>query len=322
MHVVRQLPKIENERLIIGPETIDDAGIYRLTDDVAVIQTVDFITPVVDDPYVFGQIAAANSLSDVYAMGGTPITALNIVGFPVGILELDVLTQMLKGGIEKMKEAGVALMGGHTVDDREMKYGLAVTGTVHPDRIIANAGARPGDVLILTKPVGIGIVTTGIKAGVVEASLADRVTQSMAALNNKAAEAMVHVGVHACTDITGFGLLGHASEMVQNSRAGFLLSATKVPVFPGAVDLAQQGVLPGGSLSNREFYSKCVVWESSAPEELRSVFYDAQTSGGLLISVEEGRSKELLERMHQAGDADAAIIGEVAENPVGKIVVS
>lgn len=322
MHVVHQLPKIENERLIIGPDSIDDAGVYRLTDDVAIIQTVDFITPVVDDPYMFGQIAAANSLSDVYAMGGTPITALNVVGFPVGILDLDFLTQMLKGGIEKMKEANVVLMGGHTVDDREMKYGLAVTGTVHPDRIMANAGAQPGDVLILTKPVGIGVVTTGIKAGMVEADVADRVTQSMAALNKKAAEAMVEVGAHACTDISGFGLLGHASEMVENSRNGFHLYAEKVPVFSGAVDLAQKGILPGGSLANQEFYSKYVIWDSSAPEDLQSVFYDAQTSGGLLISVKKEKSDELLERVHQAGDEDATIVGEVVEDPVGKIIVS
>jgi len=276
MQVLHQLPIIKDDRILVGPETVDDAGVYRLTDDVAIIQTVDFITPVVDDPYMFGQITAANSLSDVYAMGGRPVTALNVVGFPVGVLDLDILTRMLKGGIDKMSEAGVALMGGHTVDDRELKYGLAVTGTVHPDRIIANAGALPGDVLILTKPVGIGVVTTGIKAGMVDPGLAERATRSMATLNKTAAEAMIHIGVNACTDITGFGLLGHASEMMINSKVGFRFHAEDVPVFEGVVELADQGVLPGGSLANQEFYSKYVQWESSADEKLQPVFYDAQ----------------------------------------------
>lgn len=322
MQVLHQLPKIEDDRIIVGPETIDDAGVYRLTDDIAIVQTVDYITPVVDDPYMFGKITVANSLSDVYAMGGKPITALNVVGFPVGILDLDVLTQMLKGGIEKMKEAKVALMGGHTVDDRELKYGLAVTGLVHPDRIVSNAGAKPGDVLVLTKPVGIGVVTTGIKAGMVETELTEQVTRSMAVLNDKAAEAMIRADAHACTDITGFGLLGHASEMMENSGVGFQLIAEDIPVFSGAVDLADQGLLPGGSIANQEFYSKHVLWEPSADTKLQPVLYDAQTSGGLLISVERERSEELLEHLHRDGVNDAAIIGEVIPEPVGKIIVS
>jgi len=321
MQVVHQLPKIKDDRILVGPGTIDDAGVYRLSDDVAIIQTVDFITPVVDDPYTFGQITAANSLSDVYAMGGTPITALNVVGFPVDILDLDILTRMLKGGIDKMIEAGVALMGGHTVDDRELKYGLAVTGTVHPDRIVANAGALPGDVLILTKPVGIGIATTGIKAGMVGDNLAEEVTRTMAILNRAAAEAMIHIGVHACTDITGFGLMGHASEMMTNSKVGFRFHAQEVPIFAGVLELADQGVLPGGSLANREFYSKYVLWESTADEKLKSVFYDAQTSGGLLIAVEKEKSPELLERLHADGVTDAVVIGEVVSEPAGKIAV-
>ena len=322
MQVVRQLPMIEDDRILVGPGSIDDAGVYRLTDEVAIIQTVDFITPVVDDPYMFGQITVANSLSDVYAMGGKPITALNVVGFPVGILDLDILTQILKGGIEKMKEANVALMGGHTIDDRELKYGLAVTGTVHPDRIVSNAGAKPGDVLLLTKPVGIGVVTTGIKAGMVETELADLVTEFMAMLNDKAAEAMIPYGAPACTDITGFGLLGHASEMMENSNVGFHLIAKQIPLFSGAVELADQGVLPGGSMANREFYSKNVMWESSADIKLQPVLYDAQTSGGLLIAVEGAKSDDLLERLHKEGIVDAAVIGEVIPEPAGKIIVS
>ena len=225
------------------------------------------------------------------------------------------------GGIEKMREAEVALMGGHTIDDREMKYGLAVTGTIHPDRIMTNAGARSGDALVLTKPVGIGVVTTSIKAGMVEAKLADRVIQSMAILNKKAAEAMVEFEAHACTDITGFGLLGHASVMVENRRVGFRLHAEKVPVFPGAGELADQGLLPGGSIANQEFYSKYVIWESTAAEKLQPVFYDAQTSGGLLISVDGKMAEKFLDRLHGEGVQDAAIIGEVVAEPIGKIVV-
>ena len=321
MQVLHQLPKIKDERIIIGPETLDDAGVYRLTDDTAIIQTVDFITPVVDDPYTFGQIAAANSLSDIYAMGGRPITALNVVGFPVGILDLDILARMLRGGIDKMKEAGVALMGGHTVDDRELKYGLAVIGTVHPHRIVSNAGARPGDALVLTKPLGIGIVTTGIKAGIVGPNLAERVTAAMAMLNDRAAEAMIKVGAHACTDITGFGLLGHASEMMENSKVGFRLNAAAIPIFSEAVELAEQGVLPGGSLANREFYSKHVIWEPTAGEKLQPVLYDAQTSGGLFISVDQTKASQLLEQLHDNGVPEATVIGEVIAQPVGKIVV-
>jgi selenide,water dikinase len=321
MHVVRQLPRIEDERLLIGPETADDAGVYRLTDDLALIQTVDFITPVVDDPYMFGQIAAANSLSDVYAMGGQPITAMNIVGFPVGILDLDVLTQILKGGIEKMKEAGVVLMGGHTVDDRELKYGLSVTGIVHPRRIMSNAGARPGDRIILTKPVGIGILTTAIKAGETKPDVADRMISSMATLNKVAAQAMVECEAHACTDITGFGLLGHAFEVADNSHVGLRLFAADIPVFSGAVELSRDGYLPGGSISNQEFYSRYVIWESSASEEYKAVFYDAQTSGGLFISAEKGQADRLLHLLHERGVSDAAVIGEAIQEPRGRIIV-
>jgi len=276
---------------------------------------------VVDDPYTFGQIAAANSLSDVYAMGGQPITAMNIVGFPVGIMDLDVLTQILKGGVEKMKEARVVLMGGHTVDDRELKYGLSVTGTVHPDRIMSNAGARPGDVLILTKPVGIGIITTAIKAGLAKPEVAEKVIRSMATLNRTAAQAMVECGAHACTDITGFGLLGHAFEVADNSRVAFRLFADKIPVFSGAVELAREGYLPGGSVSNQEFYSRHVIWESSAPEAYKPVFYDAQTSGGLFISIEKDQANHLLHLLHERGVADAAVIGEVIDELQGKIIV-
>lgn len=322
MHVLHQLPKIEDDRLILGPEAGDDAGVYRLTDEVAIIQTVDFITPVVDDAYTFGQITVANSLSDVYAMGGKPVMALNVVGFPTGEMDLDILAQMLKGGIEKLKEAGVLLMGGHTVDDRELKYGLAVTGTVHPDRIVTNAGARPGDGLILTKPLGIGIMTTTIKAGKAEAQTVDKAIRAMVALNDEASEAMVAIGAHACTDITGFGLLGHACEMAESSQVAFRLYARKIPIFPEAVELAEAGLIPGGSKANQKFYSQHVTWDSCAPEELQPIFYDAQTSGGLLISVEREKAEELLDRLRQAGVRDAEIIGQVISEPPGMIVVS
>ena len=231
---------------------LDDAGVYKLTDDLAIIQTIDFFTPIVDDPYTFGQIAAANALSDVYAMGGKPLTALNVVCFPTESLNISVLNDILRGGLDKMGEAGVTLVGGHSIDDAELKYGLSVTGTVHPKRLVTNSGAKAGDKLILTKPLGTGIISTALKGGVVDEETIARVTKCMATLNDKASAVMQEVGVHACTDITGFGLVGHTCQLARNSRVGVNIHLASVPFFPEAGEFAKRGFCPAGLHRNRQ----------------------------------------------------------------------
>jgi selenide,water dikinase len=300
----------------------EDAGVYQLREDLAVIQTVDFFTPIVDDPYTFGQIAAANALSDVYAMGGRPLTALNIVCFPVSRLDKTILREILRGGLDKMREAGVLLVGGHSVEDDEPKYGLSVLGVVHPDRVLLNRGARPGDRLILTKPLGTGIAGTAIKAEMASPELAGEAVRSMAALNAAAAaEIEKTAGVHACTDITGFGLLGHACEMIEGAKEGILIRSSEVPYFTGIRDLAETGILPAGLHRNRAFRQGMVAVETTCPEWLADILYDPQSSGGLFVSVAAGEADDLLHRIRAAGVTAASIVGEVtAENP-GRIRV-
>lgn len=300
---------------------LDDAGVYKLTDDLAIIQTVDFFTPIVDDPYAFGQIAAANALSDVYAMGGKPLTAMNLVCFPAKSLDISVLKEILKGGLDKMREAGVILVGGHSIDDKELKYGLSVTGTVHPQRLVTNDGAKAGDKLILTKPLGTGIISTALKAGVVSKETVEKLTKFMVTLNNKASELMQEVGVHACTDITGFGLLGHACQVAENSQVGIKLRHASVPYFPEVIEFAKQGLCPGGLYRNKEFYADRVEFATEVPEYMPLVLFDAQTSGGLLISLAPEPAQLLLERLHEADLQDVAIIGEVVKEPKGMIIV-
>lgn len=299
--------------MLVGTTTADDAGVYRLSDDLAIVQTVDFFTPIVDDPYSFGAISAANSLSDIYAMGGRPLTALNLVAFPTQQLPLELLSDILRGGADKAREAGVTIIGGHSIDDPEPKYGLAVIGLIHPDHIVTNAGAQPGDVLILTKPLGIGIITTGIKRERVDQLTIDKVTEIMTRLNREASEVMVAVGVHACTDITGYGLLGHLREMVLASMVGAQIVANRVPVLPAAWPLAAEKVVPGGTMATRRFLeeSESVEWADSVSNESRTILCDAQTSGGLLIAVPESRADHLLEELRRAGVTDAAAIGEI-----------
>jgi selenide,water dikinase len=301
--------------------SLDDAGVYRLTDDVAIIQTIDFFTPIVDDPYTFGQIAAANALSDVYAMGGKPLTAMNVVCFPATSLDISVLENILKGGLDKMREAGVILLGGHSIDDVELKYGLSVTGTVHPKLLVTNSGAKAGDKLVLTKPLGTGIISTALKAGMVNEETAAKVTECMATLNNKASELMQEVGVHACTDITGFGLLGHACQVAENSQVGIKLYFASVPFFPEVEDFAKMGLCPGGLYRNREFYSKMVEIATQVPEPVQDILFDAQTSGGLLISLAPEAAPRLLGRLHEAGVPQATIIGEVISRPAARVIV-
>jgi selenide,water dikinase len=301
--------------VMVGLERADDAGVYKLSDDLALIQTVDFFTPVVDDPYWFGQIAAANALSDVYAMGGTPKTALNLVAFPVQQMDLSVLRRILQGGMDKLAEAGAVLIGGHSIEDKELKYGLAVTGVVHPARVLVKRNLRAGDRLILTKPLGTGIVNTAIKANMVSKELVDRVIHLMAALNRAAADVMAQFDVHACTDVTGFGLVGHLGEMVEGSGVSARIFADQVPVVPEALEFASMGLIPAGAYRNREFRESMLQVAAAVPRALQDVLFDPQTSGGLLIGVPNDQASGLVTALHDAGVDAAALIGEVLVGP-------
>ena len=311
-----------DENVMIGLERADDAGVYRIKDDLALIQTVDFFTPVVDDPYWFGQIAAANALSDVYAMGGEPRTAMNLVAFPIEEMDLSVLRSIIQGGIDKLEEAGVALVGGHSIQDREIKYGLSVTGLIHPEKVLAKKAMRKGDRLVLTKPLGTGIVNTAIKAAMASDDLIDRVTRLMAALNRDAAEMMGKFAVSACTDVTGFGLLGHLAEMVEGTGVGARIKAQDVPVITEALAFAAMGLIPAGAHNNRSFRENMIDISKSVPRELGDVLFDPQTSGGLLISVSPAAADSLVMALQDGGVADAGIIGEVVEDAQEKIFVA
>lgn len=315
-------PNQEDANLIVGMETSDDAGVYRINSEQAIVQSVDFFTPVVDDPYAFGQIAAANALSDIYAMGAKPLTAMNLVSFPVNKLSMDVLAKILQGGSEKIREAGAVLVGGHSIDDPEPKYGLSVTGIVHPDHVLSNAKAEPGDILVFTKPLGVGIITTGIKRGIVSPAAEAEVIKVMATLNKGAAEAAISVGVHAVTDVTGFGLLGHLHEMLEASGCSAEVYAEAVPVIDSVWDCIKQKAIPGGTQANRRHIENKVDFESDVTEELRIVLFDAITSGGLLLSVPEERVDSLLKRLEEHKTPAAAVIGRVIKGEPGRIAVS
>lgn len=293
----------------------DDAGVYKISEELALIQTLDFFTPIVDDPYAFGQIAAANALSDVYAMGGVPKTAMNIVCFPSQQMDLSVLREILEGGLDKMTEAGVSLVGGHSVDDKELKYGLSVTGFVHPERVLTKRNIKAGSVLILTKPLGTGIINTAIKGGLVSGQLSEKVINSMAQLNRYAAEAMEGFSVNACTDITGFGLAGHLSEMVVGSGVGIRIDSKSLPLFPEALEFASMGLIPAGAYKNREFRKSVVEISSEVPLALTDVLFDPQTSGGLAISVDADQADHLLNTLHSKGLKWASIIGKITTGP-------
>jgi selenide,water dikinase len=304
-------------------EHADDAGVYRLRDDLALIQTVDFFTPVVDDPYTFGRIAVTNALSDVYAMGGKPLTAMNIVCFPVGKMDIGILREILRGGLDQMREAGVILVGGHSVEDDEPKYGLSVTGVIHPDRVLANRGAMPGDRLILTKALGSGIVSTAVKGGVAEPAMQRRSVATMMELNRTAAELLAaRSDIHACTDITGFGLLGHAMEMIEGTKTGMKIYSAAIPYFEGIQELVKMGIFPGGLIRNRKYRQRQIEKGPNCPEWMVDLLFDPQTSGGLFISLPEAGAQELLAEMVKAGLEDAAIVGEVVSTPPGKIIIA
>jgi selenide,water dikinase len=303
-------------------ERADDAGVYKLSDDLAIIQTVDFFTPIVDDPYMFGQIAAANALSDVYAMGGKPLTAMNIVCFPIKTMDISVLREILRGGLDKIKEAGAVLVGGHSIEDSELKYGLSVTGIVHPSKVLTNVGAEAGDRLILTKPLGTGIINTAIKAGMANEESIERVSNYMARLNKTASEVTQEIGARACTDITGFGLLGHACEMIQGTNKGMILYASRIPLFPEAMSFAEMGLVPGGTYRNRDFRIHQVDIDPKASPYFVDILFDAQTSGGLLIAVAGEKAETMVKRLKERGIDEAAIIGEVVNDPRERILVT
>ncbi|RCW51894.1 selenide, water dikinase SelD [Paenibacillus prosopidis] len=320
--VLRNLPlSAPNPNLLVGLDTSDDAGVYKLNDELALVQTLDFFTPIVDEPYAFGQVAAANAISDIYAMGGKPLTVLNIVAFPISTLPKQVLTDILRGAADKVKEAGATLVGGHSIDDKEPKFGLAVTGLVHPDKVRTNAGAKPGDKLILTKPIGVGILTTSIKKDQLNDEEITRVIGVMATLNKAAAETMEPYDVHACTDVTGFGLLGHASEMAKGSKVGIRISKTLVPVLPRVRELAEAGFVPGGTKNNYAHLEGSVTFSEELDQIDQWILCDAVTSGGLLISVEQAQAETLLDKLRIAG-VDAHLIGEVTAEQPGHITVT
>jgi selenide, water dikinase len=310
--VLRHLPKFNDPNLIFGYDTVGDAGVYKISNDVAIVQTVDILTPIADDAFTFGEIAAANSLSDLYVMGAKPITALNIVGFPEK-LDLSYLEKIIQGGTELVKKAGAVMLGGHTIKDEDLKYGLAVTGIVHPDKLITNENCQPGDKLILTKPLGTGVISTALKKKKASEKAIEKINKSMRTLNNVASEAMVEIGVNGCTDVTGFGLLGHALQLAQASNVSLKIDSKKVPTFEEAKEYATKGFYPGGTLKNEKFVRPSIEVKSTVNEIEYMLLCDAQTSGGLLISVEKLKGEKLLHVLRSKGIASAEIIGEVIE---------
>lgn len=309
MQVLHSLPPFDHPDLIVGTETSDDAGVFRLRPDLAIVNTVDFFTPIVDDPYTFGQIAAANALSDVYAMGAEPMTALNIVGFPKGKLDLEVLGEILRGGAERARAAGAVVVGGHSIIDNELKYGMAVTGVVHPERVIRNVGVQAGDALILTKPLGTGIISTALKRRAASPASVRAAVASMTALNKQASAAMRRFPVHACSDITGYGLLGHTFEMASGSGVTVVLEARSMPLLPGARRLAGQGHLTGGCRRNRDYLKDKIAIDPGLKADLVEIALDPQTSGGLLIALPNADATALLGDLRASGIAAAALVG-------------
>lgn len=319
---MEELPKPSHPDLLVGVNTIDDAGVFRLSDDLALVQTVDFFTPVVDDPYTYGAIAAANSLSDIYAMGGEPVTAMNIFCVPKNSVETGFLSEILRGGHDKTQEAGCVIVGGHTVEAKEIKYGLSVTGKINPGKILTMANAQPGDALVLTKPLGTGIVTTAFKLGSVSDEQYQAVTESMLMLNSTASKLAIHYGANACTDITGFSLLGHSWTMAVESRVGIEFYSTSIPTFPGVEALAGQGYLTGGGFNNRKHAEGNIQIDSHISEDVIQVLYDPQTSGGLLISISALVAEDFVDQLKNAGVEYAEIVGHVTEENTGQIIVS
>ena len=319
--VLSRLPAVTDPRVLVGSRTADDAGVFQVSEDLCLVQTVDVFAPCVDDPYEFGRIAACNSLSDVYAMGGTPVTALSIIGYPIHTLDDEWMCLMLRGGMDKLEEAGVALVGGHSINDEEIKFGFAVTGTVDPKAVITNAGAGPGDALVLTKGIGTGIISFAAQMGRASKDSVRTAAVSMTTLNKAASEVMLLMGADACTDVTGFGLLGHLYHIVRESGVTAEVWWDAVPVLPSVREYAEEGIVSGAAERNREFASGIVKADKCMPDHALDILYDAQTSGGLLIAVPENVVDETLEKLHEAGCGDAAWIGRIVSKSEGKIMV-
>ena len=306
---MHELPKFRDPDLLVGTETADDAGVYRLRPDLAIVNTVDFFTPIVDDPYIFGQISATNALSDVYAMGGEPKTCMNIVCFPKGKMDIEILGEILKGGAEKVKESGAVVVGGHSIIDDEIKFGMAVTGVIHPDKILRNVGVQEGDVLILTKPLGTGIITTALKKGKASEESVNEAVQSMTTLNATAAEVARKHPVHACSDVTGFGILGHALEMASGSDVTLVIESAKMPLLRGTPRLAEKGYITGGCKRNKDYLNDKMLIDKNIREGLVEAALDPQTSGGLLFAIVRRHAAKLLEDLHAAGVSHATEVG-------------
>ena len=308
--------------MIVGANDKDDAGVYKISSDLALVQTLDFITPICDDPFEFGKIAACNSLSDIYAMGAKPITAMNIISFPLKKFSLDILNLILKGGLEIMKEADVQLLGGHSIDDPELKYGLSVTGTIHPDRIIRNNGIKLNDSLVLTKPLGTGIIATAIKGEIADTEIINNFIKSMSTLNKTASEIMLKFNVNASTDVTGFGLIGHILEMMEGNGMSVILDSKSIPILDGTEEYASNGLLPGGLHRNRHYTDSICAVSKSVKQEISDILFDPQTSGGLLISLPGNEAELMIKEMHSAGIIHASIIGEIKSLDRRCIIVS
>lgn len=318
--VLKSMPAAVSKELLVGIDTRDDAAIFKIGEGKALVQTVDFFTPIVDDAYLFGQIAAANALSDIYAMGGKPLTAMNLAGFPCE-MDMSILADILKGGREKVEEAGAIVVGGHTVEDAEPKYGLSITGMIDPKEVITVSAARPGDKLVLTKPLGVGILSTALKGQFTSEEDMREAIDGMRRLNEDASEAMKKVGVKACTDITGFGLLGHLYTMLKESKVAAIIEAKAVPVWPAVYEHAQQGLVPGGAGKNRDYLKNIVTFDSSVDRIRQDILFDPQTSGGLLIAVPQNKVEELVSLLKEAKTISVAQIGEIVEDKAGTIKV-
>ncbi|MFN2396444.1 MAG: selenide, water dikinase SelD [Bacteroidales bacterium] len=319
--VLRELPAVNDLNVLVGASTSDDAAVYRISDDTAIVQTVDFFTPVVDDPWSFGAIAAANALSDIYAMGAKPLFALNIVGFPSNRLPEQVLRDILKGASDKASEAGISILGGHTIDDPEPKYGMVVTGIVIPNQVLTNVGAQPGDALVLTKPIGTGIISTAVKRNMASEKITQLALSVMITLNDKAAGAMKGFDIHACTDVTGFGLMGHLHEMVGDTAVSCEVDTSQIPLIDGVEELVLAGTVPGGTRNNMEYVNANVHWPKELPEYLKILLCDAQTSGGLMVALPKDQAAAYCQKLRETGSLSAAIIGRFTEKGEKRISV-